>query len=117
MLWLVDPHETGNRNIDPDNRAHARPLDAYPTNNPKGVWRPVNVQELLTKVIVSPFAEPTTVAEAESELATAGCSVPVEPSKVRVLPGAPQVHNNRRGAGACRGGNGITPRPPVCARL
>ena len=54
--------------------------DRVPTNNPKGLWRPVNVQELLTKVIVSPFAEPTTVAEAESELTTAGCSVGRPPS-------------------------------------
>ncbi len=80
MLWIVDPHETGNRNIDPNNRAHARPLDAYPTNNPEGVRRPVNIQELLTKVIVSPFAQSTTVADAEHELSAAGFSVPVEPS-------------------------------------
>ena len=39
MLWLTGPHETGNRNIDADNRVHPRPFDAYPTGNPKGVHR------------------------------------------------------------------------------
>jgi hypothetical protein len=56
MLWLVDPHETGNRHIDLDNRFHTRPI--YPTAQPEGVHRLVDLRTLIERVIVSPFAEP-----------------------------------------------------------
>jgi hypothetical protein len=80
MLWLVDPHETGNRNIDSDNRPHPRPLDAYPTNNPEGVHRPVDLQTLLTEVVVSPFADANTKESVEQLLRDAGCPVLVKQS-------------------------------------
>ena len=76
MLWIVNPHETGNRNIDPDNRVLDRPI--YPTDNPKGIWRTTDIQNLVNNVIVSPFAEATAAADAEREIAEAGCSIPVE---------------------------------------
>jgi hypothetical protein len=63
MLWLVDPHETGNRHIDLDNRFHPRPN--YSTSHPAGVHRPVDLRTLIEGVIVSPFAEPNAVFETE----------------------------------------------------
>ena len=70
MLWIRDPHESGNRHIDIDNRFHPRPV--YPTNNPEGYHRPVDVQRLISEVIISPFADSTArvdVASAKFETA------------------------------------------------
>lgn len=78
MLWILDPHETGNRHIDPDNRFLDRPM--YPTNNDNGVWRDIDVQSLITEVIVSPFAEPTTQGEVEHAIRDGGYTFPVRPS-------------------------------------
>jgi hypothetical protein len=36
MLWLIDPHETGNRHIDLDNRFHPRPI--YLSLNSQVCW-------------------------------------------------------------------------------
>jgi hypothetical protein len=80
MLWIVNPHETGNRNIDPDNRVLDRPM--YPTDNPEGIWRSVDIPSMLTKVIVSPFAEQRTKADAEREIAAGGYNLPVELSEM-----------------------------------
>ncbi len=80
MLWIVNPHETGNRNIDPDNHVLDRPI--YPTDNPEGIWRSVDIPSLLTKVIVSPFAEPSARTNAEHEMAARGYNLPVELSEL-----------------------------------
>lgn len=65
MLWILNTHETGNRHIDPDNRYLDRPI--YPTTNDSGIWRDIDVQCLITEVIVSPFADPSTLTEVEKE--------------------------------------------------
>ena len=78
MLWLVDPHETGNRHIDLANRFHPRPL--YPTGQPEGVHRPVGLEDLVTGVILSPFAEPGAMTETEELINAAGFAFPVTPS-------------------------------------
>jgi hypothetical protein len=48
MLWVINPHETGNRNIDPDKRFLPRPM--YPTDSPTGIKRQVDVQSLITRL-------------------------------------------------------------------
>jgi hypothetical protein len=80
MLWIVNTHETGNRNIDPDNRILDRPI--YPIDNPPGIWRSIDVPSMLSKAIVSPFAEPSTKAAAEREIAARGYNLPVERSEM-----------------------------------
>lgn len=80
MLWILNPHETGNRNRDPENRALDRPI--YPTDNLPGIWRTAAIQAILTKVIVSPFAEASAKANVEREIAAAGYSIPVELSEL-----------------------------------
>lgn len=80
MLWLVDPYETGNRHIDLDNRFHPRPI--YPTGQPEGVHRPVDLQALIEGVIVSPFAEPNALSEIEELVKKRGHSFPVTRSSL-----------------------------------
>ena len=95
MLWLTDPHESGNRNIDADNRVHPRPLDAYPTGSPEGVHRPVALQTLLTGIVVSPFADAQTEGSVENLLQNARCPVPIKLSALtsaqRFIPTADEL--------------------------
>jgi hypothetical protein len=78
MLWIVDPHETGNRHIDIDNRCHPRPI--YPTSNPEFVRRRVDMPSLITRVIVSPFADATAYDETVRAVQAGGYAFPVERS-------------------------------------
>ncbi len=78
MLWLVDPHETGNRHIDSDNRFHPRPI--YPTRQPEGVHRAIDLQGLITGVVLSPFAEAAALKDIEQMVRDTGCTCPVSPS-------------------------------------
>jgi hypothetical protein len=78
MLWLVDAHESGNRHIDPDNRYHPRPI--YPTGQPEGVHRPVDLQSLVTGIIVAPFAQAGAVQQTEEMIRNVGYAFPVIPS-------------------------------------
>jgi len=75
MLWIVNPNETGNRHIDLNNRYRDRPL--YPTTNDIGIFRDIDVHSLITELIVSPFAEPTTQAEVEKTVQDGGYAFPV----------------------------------------
>jgi hypothetical protein len=78
LLWRIDGLETGNRHIDLDNRAHDRPI--YPTHNPEGIRNQVDVQKLVSEVIVSPFAPAGALQNTESWLASCGYSIPVRAS-------------------------------------
>jgi hypothetical protein len=97
MLWLVDPHETGNRHIDIDNRFHPRPI--YPTSQPEGVYRPVDLNALVTGVILSPFADAGALAETRELIAKAGYSFSVTPSALtsgaHLLPTADELRRYR----------------------
>lgn len=93
MLWIRDPHESGNRHIGPDNRFHPRPI--YPTPNPEGVWRQVDVQRLISEVIVSPFAGKTAQVDVEEAIRDGGYTFMVRPSdmtsRARFLPTADEL--------------------------
>lgn len=78
MLWLVDPYETGNRHIDVDGRCHARPI--YPTRQPEGVHRAVDLGALITRDIVSPFAHAGAASQTEELIKNTGFACPVSPS-------------------------------------
>jgi hypothetical protein len=62
FLWL--PQYLGDdRHIDDQNRVHPYPLTPPPPHVPDGLKRKVDLQALLTKIVISPWASPTTVAE------------------------------------------------------
>ena len=93
MLWLPDPTDGCNRHIDLDNRYHPRPI--YPTKNPTGVWRDLDIQRLVSQVIVSPFADDTFHTEVEHAIAAGGYTFPVRlsdmTSGVQFLPTADEL--------------------------
>lgn len=70
----------GNRHIDIDNRFHPRPI--YPTGQPEGVHRPIELQTLVTKVILSPFADAEALKGTHDLIRSAGHAFPVEPSSL-----------------------------------
>jgi hypothetical protein len=60
ILWCPDPLAGGNRHFNSQNVAHSRPL----SENPRNPWvhedkrRRVSLDDLITGVVVSPFASP-----------------------------------------------------------
>lgn len=102
MLWLVDPRETGNRHIDRDNRFHPRPI--YPTRQPEGVHRPIDLRSLITSVIVSPFAAAGALSETEALIRDTGHVFPVVPSPLtsgaRLLPSEAELQRYLKGPSA-----------------
>jgi hypothetical protein len=79
-LWIIDPYAGGNRHFDRDNRAHVRPLTPPPATVLKGHKRKVDVQELVTKIVVTPWASPTTFDEINQLVKNNGYSIPVQSS-------------------------------------
>jgi hypothetical protein len=76
FLWIQDPHAGINRHIDADNRIHPRPLTPPPPDVLKGHRRKVNVQSLLTSIVVSPWASAATLDEVNQLVRTYGYSIP-----------------------------------------
>lgn len=78
MLWIRDPNESGNRHIDRDNCIHEQPV--YPTPNPEGIKRAVDLATLISEVIVSPYARPTRLAGVRRAVRDSGQAFPATPS-------------------------------------
>lgn len=80
FLWITDPYAGINRHIDIDNRVHDRPLTPPQDLVLKGQRRKLDVQALLTEIVVSPRASATTLGEIEVLVNSKGYSIPVQPS-------------------------------------
>jgi len=78
FLWIVDPLAGGNRHIDADNRIHPLPLTPPPARVLKGHKLRVNLEALLTGVVVSPWASPEALEETDQLIKGKGYSIPVE---------------------------------------
>jgi hypothetical protein len=78
MLTVRDPHESGNRHIDINNRFHDRPV--YDTPNPKGINRPVKLMTLVAEIVVSPFADAATSGNVERVVNDGGYTFPIKAS-------------------------------------
>lgn len=80
-LWIMDPHASGNRHIDIDNRVHTRPLTPPPPDSVlKGHRRRVNLQTFVSGIVVSPWASSEMMAEVERLARDNGYAIPVESS-------------------------------------
>jgi hypothetical protein len=79
-LWIIDPHAGINRHIDMDNRVHDRPLTPPPDHVLKAHRREVDLQALVTGVVVGPQASSKTLVEVAQLLKKRGYSFPVQPS-------------------------------------
>lgn len=80
FLWNIDPYAGINRHIDANNRVHDRPLTPPPDRVPNGHRRKVDVQTLVTEVVVSPRASTTTFGEIERLVKSKGYVIPVHAS-------------------------------------
>jgi hypothetical protein len=80
FLWIMDPFAGINRHIDADNRVHPLPLTPPPERVLKGHKRKVDLQALVTAVVMSPWATPATFEEITHVLADGGYTIPVVPS-------------------------------------
>ncbi|SRR6266446_113115 len=95
-LWIMDPHAGGNRHFDSDNRAHTRPLTPPPPDRVlDGHRRKVDLQALVTEIVVTPWASSTTLDEIDQLVKNSGYTIPVQPSALtryrEFLPGSQPV--------------------------
>lgn len=82
-LWIMDPFAGGNRHFDINNKAHARPLTPPPTDRvPDGVRRNVDVQALITSIVLSPWSPPDAALTVETLVKDAGYTIPILPSEL-----------------------------------
>jgi hypothetical protein len=83
LLWIMDPLAGINRHIDEDNRAHPRPLTLPPSDRVlDGHARKVNLQALITEIVVSPWASGTRLDEINRLIKHKGYLVPVRQSEL-----------------------------------
>jgi hypothetical protein len=80
FLWIPDPHAGINRHIDADNRVHPLPLTPPPSNVLKGERRKVDLEVLVTGIMVSPWASPTTLDEISQLVRDKSYQIPVQQS-------------------------------------
>ncbi len=95
-LWIIDPFAGGNRHFDSGNRAHTRPLTPPPPDRVlDGHRRRVDVQALVTEIVVTPWASSATFDEIDQLVKNSGYSIPVRPSTLtrfrELLPGSQSV--------------------------
>ncbi len=82
FLWIADPNAGINRHYDADNRAHPLPLTPPPDYVLKGQRRKVDLQALVTDIVVSPWASSTTLDEIKRLVSDSGYKIPVRHSEL-----------------------------------
>jgi hypothetical protein len=82
FLWIPDPHAGINRHYDENNRVHPLPLTPPPDYVLKGERRKVDLQTLLTEIVVSPWAPSTTLSEIRNLVEETGYKIPVRQSEL-----------------------------------
>ena len=81
LLWIIDPYAGINRHFDIDNRAHSRPLTPPPPDRVlDGHRRKVDLQTLVTGIVVTPWASSTNLDEINQLVKSNGYAIPVQPS-------------------------------------
>jgi hypothetical protein len=82
FLWLPNQQAGGNRHYDEDGDVHPLPLTPPPGYVLKGQRRRVDVQALITEIVVSPWAPSARVAEVSQLVSDAGHEIPVRQSEL-----------------------------------
>lgn len=80
FLWLPDQQAGGNRHLDEANQVHPFPLTPPPEYVPKGLRRKVDVQALVTDIVLSPWASSATLDEIRHLVSNAGYHIRVRQS-------------------------------------
>lgn len=79
VIWIPDQY-AGTRHVDINDRPHPRSLTPPPERVPMGQRRKIDLQAVLTRVIVTPWATPEDHAEIEQLVRSSGYTILVEPS-------------------------------------
>src|SRR5262249_30852679 len=79
VLWIRDPHATINRHWDDENRPHRIPPPP-PDRVLPGHKRRVDLQTLITEIVVTPSASPAVFKEVHRLVSNNGYSIAVQPS-------------------------------------
>jgi hypothetical protein len=80
MLWIRDPHAGINRHFDAENRPHRRPETPPPDHVSLGHKRKVDLQTLITEIVVTPWASPAVFDQVNRLVNDNGYNIPVRPS-------------------------------------
>src|SRR5208283_1118595 len=80
FLWIIDALAGITRHVDANNRVHDHPLTLPSDRVLKGHSRKVDVEALVTGIVVTPRASLTTLGEIDQLVRSKGYSVPVRPS-------------------------------------
>jgi hypothetical protein len=80
FLWIPDPYAGINRHIDAENRVHQLPLTSPPPHVLQGQRRKVDLQALVTSIVVSPWASPSTLEKITQLVTDRGYEIPVQQS-------------------------------------
>jgi hypothetical protein len=78
----MDPHAGINRHYDENNRVHPLPLTPPPDYVSEGERRKVDLQTLVTEIVVSPRASSAAVDEVKKVVSDAGYKIPVRQSEL-----------------------------------
>ena len=90
LLWIMDPFAGGNRHFDINNRAYDRPLTPPPPDRVKDFHRrSIDVQALVTGIVVSPYAAESRLAEVEKLIRSEGYTFPARRSDLARFPSVP----------------------------
>lgn len=77
-----DAHAGINRHVDADNRLHPLPLAPPPPYVPKGQRHKVDLERLVTAIVVSPWASSSTLDEIKRLVRDTGYETPVPQSEL-----------------------------------
>jgi hypothetical protein len=81
FLWL--PQYLGDdRHYDDQNRVYPYPLTPPPSHVPDGLRRKVDLQALVTKIVVSPWASPATIDEINRLMTGNARGIPIQQSEL-----------------------------------
>ena len=82
MLWILDGRLSTNRHIDENGVAHRRELVPPPPCVSEGLQRKIDVQQLIERIVVSPFSDRNTTERVRTLVAACGLALPVEKSEL-----------------------------------
>src|SRR5260370_3422757 len=82
FLWIIDPDGRGNRHIDAEGRVHPHVLTPPPARILEGEKRAVDLNKLITQVVVTPWAALTFLHEIDQIVHSRGHVISVVPSEL-----------------------------------
>lgn len=82
LLWMYELGDGRARHFDLENRPHRRPLPSLPSPAPQFQRRKVDLQALMTGIVVTPWASTELLTEVKELTRRAGYTMPVRASEL-----------------------------------